>query len=69
MSNTEPAGNYQSTVPQGDPMQQATPQTSPVHGLHDSAPMDATIPPAKPLAVTGPGGPSISIPKAGKGGA
>ncbi len=69
MSNENPDGNYKSTVPQGDPMQQAPPQTSPVHGLHDSAPMQATVPPAKPEAITGPGGPSVSVPKAGKSGA
>lgn len=66
MSNTQPAGNYQSTVPQGDPMQEATPQSSPIHGLHNSAPMNPTVPPAKPEAVTGPGGSSISVPKSGK---
>lgn len=69
MSNTEPSGNYQGTVPQGDPMMQGTPQTSPVHGLHDAAPMQPTAVPAKPEAVTGPGGPSVSVPKVGKGGA
>ncbi len=69
MSNTEPSGNYQGTVPEGEAMQQSTPQTMPVHGLHDSAPMQQSIPPAKPQAVTGPGGSSISIPQAGKSGA
>jgi len=31
-------------------------------------PSRPTVPPSKPAASTGPGGPSISIPKAGKGG-
>jgi len=66
MSNLSPTGNYSSSVPQGNPMQEATPQSDPVHGLHDSAPMQQTVPPAKPEAVTGPGGPSISVPTAGK---
>ena len=69
MSNVQPEGEYQSTVPASTPMTQATPQTDPIHGLHNSAPSDYTVPPAKPEAVTGPGGASISIPKAGKTGA
>jgi len=52
------------TVPQGTPPRNDSanvPQQVQTNGSQG-------VPPSKPAATTGPGGPSISIPKVGKGG-